>query len=141
MIIKRMTMHYNAFTVTFYQHALGALYFILPMLLYDVPKMDVPAVLTDWNFWYPVLMLSVFCSSIAFFLFTLSVKELGITRTNTFTAIIPIVTAGTGVLLGLETIEWIQAAGIIVVVGGVILSQWRSGTQSRSGVQSRSKRN
>ena len=96
---------------------------ILPMLLYDVPKMDVQAVLTDWNFWYPILMLSVFCSSIAFFLFTLAVKELGITRTNTFTSIIPIITAAVGVILGLEDIVWLQASGIFVVVGGVILSQ------------------
>jgi drug/metabolite transporter (DMT)-like permease len=131
-IIKRMTMHYNAFTVTFYQHAIGALYFILPMLLYDVPKMDVPAVLTDWNFWYPILMLAVFCSSIAFFLFTLAVKELGITRTNTFTAIIPIITAAVGVILGLENIVWLQASGIFVVVGGVILSQLPSRNSSRS---------
>ena len=139
-IIKRMTMYYNAFTVTFYQHALGALYFILPMLLYDIPKMDVPAVLTDWNFWYPILILAVFCSSLAFFLFTLSIKELGITRTNTFIAIIPIVTAITGVLLGIETIEWIQGVGIVVVVGGVILSQLRSDNQLHSDTQSRSRR-
>ena len=82
-----------------------------------------------------------FCSSLAFFLFTLSIKELGITRTNTFIAIIPIVTAITGVLLGIETIEWIQGVGIVVVVGGVILSQLRSDNQLHSDTQSRSRRN
>jgi len=71
-------------------------------------------------------MLSVLCSSIAFMMFTAAIKELGVTRTNTFSAVIPIVTASVGFALGIETINWIQALGILVVVFGLVLSQLRS---------------
>jgi len=125
-ILKRMTRSYNAFTVTFYKHALGAIYFIVPALLFDVRRMDSLHMITKWNFWYPILMLSVFCSSIAFMMFTAAIKELGVTRANTFSAIIPIITASVGFALGLETINWIQVLGILVVVTGLVLSQLRS---------------
>ncbi len=125
-VLKRMTRSYNVFTVTFYQHALGAVYFILPLLLFDVRRMDSLQLMTKWNFWYPILMLSVFCSSIAFMMFTAAIKELGVTRANTFSAVIPIVTAFVGFALGIETINWIQALGILIVVTGLILSQLRS---------------
>ena len=125
-ILKRMTRSYNAFTVTFYQHALGSLYFILPVLLIDAQRINVKHFITKADFWYPILMLSVFCSSIAFMMFTAAIKELGVTRTNTFSAVIPIVTASVGFALGIETINWIQALGILVVVFGLVLSQLRS---------------
>ena len=125
-ILKKITMTYNAFTVTFYQHALGAVYFLAPTLLYDVRRTDVSHFLTDSNFWYPVLMLSVLCSSIAFLMFTTAIRELGVTRTNTFAAVIPIVTAAAGFVLGIETLNLFQTVGIVIVVTGVILSQLRS---------------
>jgi len=125
-ILKRMTRSYNAFTVTFYQHAIGALYFIFPALFLDLRRMESFQILTKWDFWYPILMLSVFCSSIAFMMFTAAIKELGVMRANTFSAVIPIVTASVGVALGLETINWIQVVGILLVVAGLILSQLRS---------------
>ena len=71
-------------------------------------------------------MLSVLCSSIAFLMFTTAIRELGVTRTNTFAAVIPIVTAAAGFVLGIETLNLFQTAGIVIVVTGVILSQLRS---------------
>jgi drug/metabolite transporter (DMT)-like permease len=125
-ILKRITMSYNAYTITFYQHVLGAVYFLVPVLFFDLKRTNVSLFLTDWNFWYPIIMLSVLCSSVAFLLFTTAIKELGVTRTNTFAAIIPIVTAAAGFMLGIETLNWIQITGILIVVTGVILSQLRS---------------
>jgi drug/metabolite transporter (DMT)-like permease len=125
-ILKKMTQSYNSFTVTFYQHAVGAVYFIVPMLMFDVRNTNVTRFLSDRAFWYPILMLSVFCSSIAFMMFTSAIRELGVTRTNTFSAVIPIITAASGFFLGIESLNWIQITGIMIVVTGVILSQLRS---------------
>lgn len=125
-ILKRLTMSYNAFTVTFYQHALGAVYLLVPFLLLDLRHTNITQFLSDGEFWYPIIILSVFCSSIAFMMFTSVIKELGVTRTSTFTAVIPIITAATGFFLGIESLNWIQITGILIVVTGVILSQLRS---------------
>ncbi len=131
-IVKRIAQTYNAFTVTTYQMSLGALYFLPFVLFFDLPSLPTGGFLLSWNFWYPILMLAVFCSGFAFILYVNALKVLGVTLTSTFNALIPIATAAFSFLTGVETFNGIQVAGIAVVVCGVIMSQLHTPTHSHS---------
>ena len=73
--------------------------------------------------WLPLLELAVFASTIAFMFFTYGIKNLGVTRANTISNLIPIVTAiFSFVVLG-ESFSLLNIIGIFVVVTGLILSQ------------------
>lgn len=124
-IVKRIAQTYNAFTVTTYQMSLGAVYFLPFALIFDLPHLN-EGFLVTWDFWYPLLMLAIFCSVVSFIFYIKALRILGVTLSSTFNALIPIVTAIFCYFTGVETFNWIQVAGIIIVVAGVILSQWHA---------------
>lgn len=125
-VVKKIAADYSPFTITMYQHGLGAVYFLPFVLSYDIQNGTLSHITFGWNFWYPVLMLAIFCSGIAFVFFITCIKELGVSKASTFNALIPIITAGVCFIMGIETFRPVQLAGIIIVVTGVILSQSRS---------------
>ncbi|HNV51697.1 MAG TPA: DMT family transporter, partial [Tenuifilaceae bacterium] len=71
----------------------------------------------------PIIELAVFGSTIAFLLFTYSVKHLGVTSANAFTNAIPVLTAVFAYFLRDEILTPIKMVGIAVVVSGLFLSQ------------------
>lgn len=71
----------------------------------------------------PVAELALFASCGAFILFAYSVKQLGVTRVNPFTNIIPIFTAIFSFLLLGNTLTAQNIAGMIIVIGGIFLTQ------------------
>lgn len=124
-IVKKISAKYNAYTITTWQMSLGALYFLPFMCFIDIPENPLMGFISDILFWKPIFMLSILCSCVAFVLFITVIKELGVTRTNIFDALIPIVTLAACLLMGVETISWWQGVGVVVVVCGVILAQWK----------------
>ena len=68
-------------------------------------------------------MLSVFASVIAFVLFAWAVRKVGVSRTNVFVNLIPVFTAILAWLILNENITLLKWIGIVVVVGGLFVSQ------------------
>lgn len=126
-VIKRLSEKYNPMTIVTYQNIIGIVYFLPLFLLVDFDGfISVPFSL---HATYPFIMLSVFASGLAFILFVYAIKALGITRANTFTTLIPVLTAVFCFILGTESINWIRIMGICIVVAGLILSQIKPSTQ------------
>ena len=71
----------------------------------------------------PIVYLAIFASSVAFVLYANAVSIIGVTRTNTFTNLIPVLTTIFAFFLRDEIISPAKATGIAVVVGGLFLSQ------------------
>ena len=71
----------------------------------------------------PLLSLAVLCSCLAFFCWVNAIKDLGMTKTNIFSALIPAVSALGAAMLGQESITLISMVGIAVVTSGVIIAQ------------------
>ena len=71
----------------------------------------------------PLLSLAVLCSCVAFFFWVNAIKDLGMTRTNIFSALIPAVSAVGAAMLGQEEITLMSVIGIAVVTAGVIIAQ------------------
>ncbi len=121
-IVKKLAVKYNALTITTIQFTVGALLFLPTMLVVDGPKLGSLNLLAN-DVIVPIILLGLFCSAMAFLLYNQSLKDIGLARTATFTALIPVVTAVASALFGHESFTIVQVAGILVVVAGVILTQ------------------
>lgn len=120
-VVKKLSTKYNPFTIATYQFMLGAVYF-LPVFLFTNNGYQL-SLLLRIDFILPLLALAILCSCLAFSLYILSIKEIGLTQTAVFVALIPAVSALTSHLLGIEIISWVELIGIIVVITGVIIVQ------------------
>ncbi|MDR0581656.1 MAG: DMT family transporter [Prevotellaceae bacterium] len=127
-VVVRKLSAYSPFTIVTFQGFIGTLYF-LPLSL-GFERQALAAVRWDFDTLYPLAMLTVFVSALAFVLFVYSVKQIGVAYSNMFTAFVPVVATLTAVLTGRETIAGHQVAGMAVVIFGVILSQWTVGRRS-----------
>ncbi len=112
---------YNVYTIITYQNSFGALMFLPVFLIVDIQSFKSTGFVLDA--WIPILLLSIFASSLAFMFFTLGIKHLGITRANIVANLIPIFTAFFSFLVFGEKFTWFNIVGIVLVVVGVILSQ------------------
>ncbi len=116
-----LSRRYNVYTIITYQNTFGALMF-LPVFL----VMDFRSFLSMgfvWQAWLPILLLSIFATSLAFMFFTYGIKHLGITKANIVANLIPIFTAFFSFLVLGERFTWFNIIGILLVVVGVVLSQ------------------
>ena len=70
-----------------------------------------------------VLLLTVFCSALAFVLYVVALQKVGLARSNTFTNLIPIVTAIAAYFIIDEKFTFYKILGTLVVIAGVFLVQ------------------
>ncbi len=122
-VIIRKLSHYTALSIVAFQSLIGIVYFLPLVLVYE--RQALAAVTWSWDVIYPLVMLSVSCSVIAFVLFVSSVKRIGINQSNMFTALIPVVATIAAFLLGREKLTMQQILGIVIVISGLILSQYQ----------------
>lgn len=73
--------------------------------------------------WGSLFILAVFCSTLAFLFYTISVKTIGVTRSSIFTNLIPVFTAIASFLLLNEQMTINKVLGMIIIIAGVILTQ------------------
>ena len=72
-----------------------------------------------------VLILSIFCSTIAFILYIGAMRILGLARTNIFVNLIPVMTAIIAFYILKEEITLQKIVGIFMAIAGVFLVQWK----------------
>ena len=125
LIIKKMTDRYNVFSIVAYQNLIGIFYF-LPLFFW-LEYNHFVSVTPTWEVVIPLLNLGVFASTFAFIFFTYSIKNLGISRANIFTNAIPVLTAIFAYFMLGESITPLKVIGIMVVVFGLFLSQFKRG--------------
>lgn len=121
LIVGKLTVKYNVYSIITYQNTIGALYFMPLFLIFDLSHFRTVGI--SWQAMIPVVKLGIFASTFAFMLFTYSIKHLGITRANTFSNAIPVLTAFFAYFLLDEALTPVMIAGVLVVVAGLFLSQ------------------
>lgn len=120
-ILKRLSGSYNPVTIVATQNLIGAFYF-LP-LFFTLEGEGFAHISIGWPQLQPLLLLSVFASSIAFILSVYTIKTLGMNRASVFSTLVPVMTAVFAFFLGVEDLTLIKMLGIGCVIGGLILSQ------------------
>jgi drug/metabolite transporter (DMT)-like permease len=119
--LKKLTKKYSSLTIITYQNALGVMYFLPLFLFFDYQHFI--TVIPNRELISSILQLSFFASSLAFIFFTMTVKELGVSRTNVFSNLIPVFTAIFSVIFISEIFSLTKIAGMTVVIAGVMISQ------------------
>ncbi|MEG1556059.1 MAG: DMT family transporter, partial [Bacteroidales bacterium] len=70
-----------------------------------------------------VLILAIFCSSVAFIFYLKGIRYFGIGKANVFTNLIPVVTAVLSFFLVGESFPIYKVIGILIVICGIFLVQ------------------
>lgn len=120
-ILKRLSGTYSPVTIVAMQNFIAAFYF-LP-LFFTLDNEGFSHLQVGWVQLKPLLMLSVFASSIAFILSVYTVKTLGMNKASVFGTLVPIMTALFAFFFGIEGLTGVKMLGIGFVIGGLILSQ------------------
>ncbi|MCK5776198.1 MAG: DMT family transporter [Bacteroidales bacterium] len=120
-LVHRLSNKYNSFTIVGWQSAIGAISF---MPLFMLIEMDEAAQIgIVWESVWPIIKLGLFASIFAFVLYTYSIKELGITKAGVFSNVIPVFVSIISFFLFSERLLVLNYIGILVVVGGLFISQ------------------
>lgn len=120
-MLKKLTGKYSALLLIAWQNFLGIFLFLPFFLIFEFDSVihSMPSAGIVGSF----LLLSILASSVAFVFFAHSVKLLGISKANIYSNLIPVFTAFFSWILLSESITIRKILGILLVVGGVYLSE------------------
>lgn len=120
-MLKKLTGKYSALLLIAWQNFLGIFLFLPFFLIFEFDSVihTMPTAGIVGSF----LLLSILASSVAFVFFAHSVKLLGISKANIYSNLIPVFTAFFSWILLSESITIRKILGILLVVGGVYLSE------------------
>lgn len=126
---KCLSSAYRPQVIVMYQFLIGAVY-MLPLFLIKGLEDYQPRFLS-WEAIRPILCLALLCSSLAFSLWAMTIKRLGVAKSSVFLAMMCVATALVAEVIGREHLCLIQWVGIAVAVGGIVLSQYTTCNRSR----------
>lgn len=119
--LSRLVGTYSPVFIVTIQNAIGVVLFLPLFLITELKHLLVTPL--SVNAFVPIIELSVFASCGAFILFAFSVRNMGITRANTFTNFIPVFTAVFSLFILGDKLTFQNIAGMLIVISGIFLSQ------------------
>jgi drug/metabolite transporter (DMT)-like permease len=119
--LSRLVGAYSPVYIVNVQNIIGAVLFLPLFLIFDYNHfINTPF---TFNMFRPIIELAVFASCGAFILFAYSVRNMGITRANVFSNMIPVLTAIFSFILIGDKLTSQNIAGMGIVIAGLFLSQ------------------
>ena len=121
-LAKLLLEDYRAITIVGAQNFLAALYFLPLVVFFDGHHMlhYVPGPATLFK----ILFLGVFCSALAYILYSYAIARLALWQANAFENLIPIFTAILSFLWLNESLPGKSILGFCIVITGIFISQW-----------------
>lgn len=120
-VLKGIAHRYNTFTIITYQNLIGAVLF-LPFWL-GLEMNDFLQIPFNLKSFAAIVKLAIFASTFAFILFTYSIRNIGINKSNIFINVIPVFVAIFAFLILGDTLNFHQMIGIAIVISGLFLAQ------------------
>ena len=121
-LTKLLADGYKPQVIVMYQFLIGSVYFLPFFLTKGIENFDTR--LLSWNVLEPILCLAVLCSSLAFSLWAMTIKKLGVGKSSVFLAMMCVATALVAEVIGREHLSILQWLGVFVAVLGIVLSQY-----------------
>ena len=121
-LTKLLADGYKPQVIVMYQFLIGTVYFLPFFLTKGIENFD--AKLVSWEVLEPILCLAVLCSSLAFSLWAMAIKKLGVGKSSVFLAMMCVATALVAEVIGREHLSLLQWAGVAIAVIGIVLSQY-----------------
>jgi drug/metabolite transporter (DMT)-like permease len=120
-VLRKLAFRYNTYTIITYQNFIGIFMFLPFWSIFEAGSfLQTPFHMQAFR---AIVLLSVFASTVAFILFTFSVRTIGINRSNVFVNLIPVFTAIFAWFILGDQLTWQKFAGISVVIAGLFLAQ------------------
>jgi drug/metabolite transporter (DMT)-like permease len=120
-VLKGISHRYNTFTIITYQNLIGAVLFLPFWLGFEFQ--DFTRIAFDAKAFGAIVKLAIFASTFSFILFTYSVRNIGINKSNTFINIVPVFVAVFAFLVLGDELNFHQVIGIAIVISGLFLAQ------------------
>ncbi len=121
LVLKKLASRYNPTTIVTYHNFIGIFLFAPLFFIIDFPEFKQTGFSSEA--WIPLLELAIFGSSFAFIFFTFSIQRIGVGKANAFTNLIPVITAIIAYFVLDEILNINKITGILLVIGGLFLSQ------------------
>ncbi|MBO4655242.1 MAG: DMT family transporter [Bacteroidales bacterium] len=123
--LKKLPEHYNPVVIITYQNLIGLVLFTPLMLILTAPSLagEQLTALFALPLLYYLASLAILCSALAFMFYLQGMRHFGVGKANTFTNLIPIVTAVLSFFLLHENFPLYKILGIIIVIVGIFLVQ------------------
>lgn len=128
-LAKKLVHSYNGIIITAWQSTIGLVLFLPLFLIFEIKSVDFSAMVPE-SFW-AVVYLGIFGSGVCFILFTTAIRELGASKANVYANLVPVVTAIVSYFLLKEAMPAMKIGGIVIVLSGLLLSQF-SGANSKN---------
>jgi drug/metabolite transporter (DMT)-like permease len=122
--LRRLTFRYSPVTLVAWQNLIGIILFFPLFLIFDLRHFV--TVVPGGKIISSFLFLAILCSSVSFVFFAKSVKELGISKSNIFSNLIPVFTAIFSFFILSEKFTLLKIIGMLIVITGVFFSEWNS---------------
>jgi len=129
--LRKLPEHYNPVIIITYQNLIGlALFTPLMLLITDHSTLgsQLGALFSPPQLYY-LASLAILCSALAFMFYLQGMRHFGVGKANTFTNLIPIVTAILSFFLLQEQFPLYKILGIIIVITGIFLVQKKTSKQ------------
>lgn len=120
-LLKKLTQSYSPLNIIAWQNLIGVFLFLPFFLIMDLNNFLSVAV--DTRLLSALFSLAIFASSMAYVLFAVTLKHIGVNRTNVYSNLIPVITAVGSYYILDEVFNTGKIVGIIIVISGVILTQ------------------
>jgi len=121
LMVRKLVGKYNPFSLVAYQNIIGIFLFFPLVAVFE--KESLFTVDFTGRSLVALICLAIFGSTFAFILYNYSIKNLGASRANIFTNIIPVLTAVFSYYILNEEMNFRKVTGIAVVLAGLLLSQ------------------
>lgn len=119
--LSRLVGTYDPIYIVNIQNMIGAFLFLPVFLITELkPFINTPFSAKSS---IPIIELAVFASCGAFILFAWSVKNMGVSKANVFTNLVPVFTALFSFIVLGDTMTLQNIAGMIIVIAGLFMSQ------------------
>jgi drug/metabolite transporter (DMT)-like permease len=118
--LSRLVGSYSPVYIVNVQNIIGAVLFLPLFLIFDYTHF----INTPFTFkmFEPIIELAVFASCGAFILFAYSVRNMGISKANVFSNIIPVLTALFSFILMGDKLTFQSITGMVIVIAGLFMS-------------------
>ena len=118
-IVKR----YHPLVITTWQNVIGLIYFLPLMFALDGTALP----LLSWSpkMLLMLLGLGLFCSTLAYAGYNYGVRNLGASQACIFNNAIPVFSLLAALAIGQETFSWTHLLGMVIVISGVAISQYK----------------
>ena len=125
-LTKLLAQGYKPQVIVMYQFLIGSVYFLPFFLTKGIKNFD--SRLLSWEVLEPILCLAILCSSLAFSLWAMAIKKLGVGKSSVFLAMMCVATALVAEVI-LSMVQWL---GVFIAVLGIVLSQYCCTTKSKA---------